>query len=643
MDKKVELSDYQKAIIEYVRNTNNNILVDAKAGSGKTFTLIMVAEELTAKGNQCLFLSFNKHIADELQQKITNPSCMIRTVHSLGYSFIASYLCKVYGFNNFDLKTEESKLRNLVREYYDKYFRPRIDLYNATGVYTEEDLEKLKSSQEPSENGEALDDKALKELHNNLISDFVGICNFSRLYNVNYKMEGSLYKLVKKFSWYLDAYMDDVLSDYQDLVIAVLDKTKELFENPQIGPDGRPIIEIDYTDMIYFPVYYNMGVPAKIRPYLDTILVDECQDLSILQQKFIQMLSTNFNRFIFVGDKFQSIYGFSGADTSAIEKLNDTFILNRLPLNICYRCPENIVKIAKQIVPTIEWNDKRPDAGEVHFISMEEAVKLLKPNDVLIGRRNKDLIKIYRMFVLKLKKSVKFRNRGLVDTLVKNIELVMVEYMKLYSRGANIQKPLSDHMKEFIKETGFVSGTELYEEEFKRYGKQLVDENSGKSSRIAKANPSISYLKKSMQEYKDLGTYGLDEDDPLTEFYSIIEDFINDFTKSSSKILVEDLKKYIRTFLSGSMYDQVPIISSVHSMKGGEADNVFIYDYPKFPYVRPHMSDDDEQQERNLQYVAVTRAKKKLYLIECDVSADEKNLALNAECEASINHIIKPF
>ena len=641
MDKKVELSEYQKAIINYVRNNTGNILVDAKAGSGKTFTLIMVADELTQAGNKCLFLAFNKHIVEELQTKITNPECMIKTVHSLGYSFIASYLCRIYGFNNFELIVNQSKLRDLVKEYYDKYFRPKLDLYNSTGVYTKEDFERLKSSQDVAENGAMLDDKSLKELHNNLISDFVGLCNFSRLYNINYKSEGSLVKLVKKFCWYLDNYIDDVLSDYQDLVIAVIDRTKELFENPVIGPDGRPIVEIDYTDMIYFPVYYNMGIPAKIRPYLDTILVDEAQDLSILQQKFIQMLSTNFNRFIFVGDKFQSIYGFSGADTSAIEKLNDTFILNHLPLNICYRCPKNIVKIAKQIVPTIEWNESRPDVGEVNFISMKEAVKLMKPDDVLIGRRNKDLIKIYRMFVLTLKKSVKFRNSGLVDALVKNVEQVIVEYMKLYSKGVNIQKPLSDHMKEYIVATGCISGTEPYEIEYKEYSKKLVDENSGKSSRVLRPNPSISYLKKSMEEYKNLGAYG-DAEDPLTEFYDVVSDFIEEFSNSSSKILVDDLKKYIRTFLSGSMYDKVPVISSVHSMKGGEADNIFIYDYPKFPYVRNHMSEDDEQQEKNLQYVAVTRAKKKLYLIECDTS-DEGNIALNANCEAAINHIIKPF
>ena len=53
-------------------------------------------------------------------------------------------------------------------------------------------------------------------------------------------------------------------------------------------------------------------------------------------------------------------------------------------------------------------------------------------------------------------------------------------------------------------------------------------------------------------------------------------------------------------------------------MKGGEANRVFIYDYPKFPYEFRDMSDDEKQQERNLQYVAITRAKKELFLMLLD-------------------------
>ena len=638
MDRNFELSSYQKDIINFVRNQRGNLLVDAKAGSGKTSTLIMIADELTATGNKCLFLAFNKHIVEELQQKITNPNCMIKTVHSLGFTFIKSYLYRKHN-THYVLEVDTSKLRNLVKDYYDINFRKRLDLYNATGVcdiegYSSDELDELSSG------AMELDDKELKDLHNNIISDFVGLCNFSRLYNINYKATGSLDKLVDKFCWNLDRYKRDVFPDYQDLVIAVIDKTKELFENPDLAPNGDPIYLVDYTDMLYFPVLYNMQIPYSVRDYLNTVMVDECQDLSILQQKFIQKLQSNFNRFIFVGDKFQAIYAFAGADTHAIEKLDETFILHHLPLNICYRCPENIIRLAREVVPTIEWNASRTDKGEVEFLDMEDAIKFIQPNDVLIGRKNKDLLKLYRKFVLELKKPVKFRNRELVNNLVYSIEMVIADYIKLYARGINIHKPLTEHMAEFIKETGITSGDELYVKEYKDYSKKLIDANTGKSTRVSKSNNTIAYLKKCMEEYKDFGEYGLNEDDALTEYYDIIMDFMEDFKEKSAKILIDDFKMYIHRFLSGSEYEKVPIISSVHSMKGGEADNVYIFDYPLFPYrLGSNPTPEDEQQEKNLKYVALTRAKKNLYLIRCEPT-EERYVKANLESEATVDFLV---
>ena len=652
MDRIFQLSSYQQDIVDFVKFQKGNLLVDAKAGSGKTSTLIMLADELTKCGNKCLFLSFNKHIVEELKEKVSDTeNCTIKTVHSLGQSFIYSHLYRKHG-KKYKLTVNTLKLRELVRAYYDEYFRTRIDTYNALGVWRQEDVERIKdssSSELDLDNVKHLDDRGLKQLHNDLITDFVGLCNFSRLYNRNYRCKGELSDLVRKFCWKLSDYVFDALEDYQDLVIAVLDKTKELFENPEMDANGDYIYEIDFTDMIYFPVYYNMTVPASIKQYLGTVLCDECQDLSVLQQKFIRKLDLNFNRFIFVGDKFQSIYAFAGADVHAVDELKQTFILKQLPLNICYRCPENVIRLAQSIVPTIEWNIKREDKGVVEFVTMEDAMKNLKPKDVLIGRKNKELVQIYRKFVLSMKKSVKFRNKELVNQLVNNIEQVITNYINRYVRGLNVEQPLEKHMIEFMKDTGELRDSDLYKTEYESYRKKLISDNSGKSSRISKSNNSIDYLQKCMKEFKGLGAFGeISEDDEklndLTEFYSIIDDFLKEYKKISKRLLIDDFKSYITEFLSGNMDKDVPIIGSVHSMKGGEADNIYIYNYPMFPYKMPRATEDEEQQEINLKYVAITRAKKNLYLIECDESEDMDGhiKVLNAESKSEVNYLLNP-
>ena len=88
MNRDFELSSYQQDIMDYVSLNKGNLLIDAKAGSGKTSTLLLIADEILKSKGNCLFLSFNKSIVEELQMKLPSIASNIKTVHSLGQSFI---------------------------------------------------------------------------------------------------------------------------------------------------------------------------------------------------------------------------------------------------------------------------------------------------------------------------------------------------------------------------------------------------------------------------------------------------------------------------------------------------------------------------------------------------------------------------
>ena len=288
MNRDFELSNYQQDIMDYVSLNRGNLLIDAKAGSGKTSTLLLIADEILNSRGNCLFLSFNKSIVEELQMKLPSIASNIKTVHSLGQSFIRSYLYKKHN-TNYELLVESGKLRALVKEYYELYFQARVKAYCE----------------------ETMGENDIKDLHTNLITDFVTICNFIRLYGRDYNDAKSIDYIMNRFCRYIYDYIDEVIPNYYDLVYAVLNKTIELFEHPtDTTADGKPVYVIDFVDMIYFPVYFNMNVPYSLRNSLDTVLIDESQDLSQLQQLFIRKLNTGFNRFIFVGDRNQSIYRF---------------------------------------------------------------------------------------------------------------------------------------------------------------------------------------------------------------------------------------------------------------------------------------------------------------------------------------------
>lgn len=587
-----KLSTYQENILNTVKLTDKNILVDAKAGSGKTSTLILISEAIQKQGNKCLFLAFNKHIVEELKGKMDTTDCAIKTIHSLGYSYLRSFLYRQYG-QHYKMDLDENKLREIVKHKFEE------DGYQQSVI--EHNIDKTGTD--------------LKDFIRTLISETCHLINFCRFHMTNYHEQDKVRKLA--LSCCRTIIEENIgFDNYPTLVESVIDKLKNDFENPEII-DGLPTYKVDFTDMIYFPVYYKMIPPWSIREYLDYVLIDECQDLSELQQEFLKTLG-NKSRFIFVGDEKQAIYGFAGADTKSIFKLTQRYDLEQLPLNICYRCPKKVIKLVQQeVLPTIEYNKERPDVGEVYCIERSEIIKNLEKNDVIITRRNSDLLRLFIDLSVKKKIQVRLLNKDLVNNVTNNLTRIVNSYIEKYNKGLNIEKELFEWMAEKGIPKQVLKQTNL-DKDVEDKIIQLMKDRKNKS--ITKQKHTVDYLIKCMTEYKTQGNYNqknmeTGELDELTAYYHIIESFIDMFKQKVNALTVKDLITFIENFLSLNENKEVPTLSTIHKMKGGEADNIFIYDYPRFPYKYNNMSEDDQQQEVNLQYVALTRAKKKLYLV----------------------------
>lgn len=587
-----KLSTYQENILNTVKLTDKNILVDAKAGSGKTSTLILISEAIQKQGNKCLFLAFNKHIVEELKGKMDTTDCAVKTIHSLGYSYLRSFLYRQYG-QHYKMDLDENKLREIVKHKFEE------DGYQQSVI--EHNIDKTGTE--------------LKDFIRTLISETCHLINFCRFHMTNYHEQDKVRKLA--LSCCRTIIEENIgFDNYPTLVESVIDKLKNDFENPEII-DGLPTYKVDFTDMIYFPVYYKMIPPWSIREYLDYVLIDECQDLSELQQEFLKTLGNN-SRFIFVGDEKQAIYGFAGADTKSIFKLTQRYDLEQLPLNICYRCPKKVIKLVQQeVLPTIEYNKERPDVGEVHYIERSEIIKNLEKNDVIITRRNSDLLRLFIDLSVKKKIQVRLLNKDLVNNVTNNLTRIVNSYIEKYNKGLNIEKELFEWMAEKGIPKQVLKQTNL-DKDVEDKIIQLMKDRKNKS--ITKQKHTVDYLIKCMTEYKTQGNYNqknmeTGELDELTAYYNIIESFIDMFKQKVNALTVKDLITFIENFLSLNENKEVPTLSTIHKMKGGEADNIFIYDYPRFPYKYNNMSEDDQQQEVNLQYVALTRAKKKLYLV----------------------------
>jgi superfamily I DNA/RNA helicase len=104
-------------------------------------------------------------------------------------------------------------------------------------------------------------------------------------------------------------------------------------------------------------LYMPVFYGANFKRY-DVVFIDEAQDTNVVQGAMLEAMLKVNGRLILVGDERQAIYGFRGADSEAMERLSSGFDCRSLPLSVSYRCARAIVDEAKRIAPEIEsWDD----------------------------------------------------------------------------------------------------------------------------------------------------------------------------------------------------------------------------------------------------------------------------------------------
>lgn len=293
----------------------------------------------------------------------------------------------------------------------------------------------------------------------------------------------------------------------------------------------------------------------KAKTY-DYVFVDETQDLNKVQFELIKKISNGNTRVIAVGDYRQSIYAFRGADTNSMKNLKDFFNMKELPLSICYRCPKSHIKMAQEITSEIEASETAIE-GVLEYVNLNEVIKLAEEKNLILCRTNAPLIKVAFKLIREGKKAVvRGRNIGT------NIMTVVKKYKA---------KTLND------LELKIANFEELQNEKL-----ELIEE--GKLDK-RKKNSILANI-------------------------DICETIL---AISESCETIEDLKSKIETIFTD---EKVGIVcSSIHKAKGLEADKVFIIEFSNMPHPMAH-TDEEVAQEMNIKYVALTRSKRELYIVE---------------------------
>lgn len=538
-----------------------SVFLNAKAGAGKTSTIMVEIEALEALEKQlqrkllACTVSFNTNIRDASSLKLAamGSTVQAKTTNQLGRSILVEAakdgLCPAPG------QCTKKKYNVIVEEILTPYksnknYFPKLREFFKAVTATCHLVEAVRSTRvEASE---------------------VNMLNIIDHYNLEDKIDITLP------SWSL-------------IVNAVPAAIKKGID--EYNKNGLH----DFNDQICLPLDFDVASPMW-----DVIFIDEAQDLNRARLEMICKSIKPNGVLFFVGDPNQAIQGFTYADTDSVNTIKAVTNAEEFPLSVCWRCDEKIIRLAQVVVPDIQ---ARPNAkpGTVDMIYHDRFYDMLETG-YKRGNEEKDpdlvLCRVKAPLVQMCLQAIRSGKAAIV-------------------RGRDIGRNIIDLLEEIPKVPFDELGTAIEEYTDNKINKYVGKKDAEKN--IAELSDRSDTLLALLDGYLyTLKAAYLADLDEFKEF--IAKQFADDETADE---VAKDRVKSI-------------IFSTIHKAKGLEYDRVFILE----PRLLPHPAAKagwNMEQEYNILYVAVTRAKKSLFFVDgIPAALVDKYTEIKAEEEAII-------
>lgn len=602
------LNDRQR---EAVMTTEGPLLVIAGAGSGKTTVLTRriayILKNCNAMPWNILAITFTNKAANEMKERIENiigedaKKMWIGTFHSICVKILRTCIDRI-GYRNDFVIYDSADSRTLIKE-----------------CMHELDIDE-----------KVITVRTISSKISNAKNDLINEETYNKIYNGDA----------------LAGYIGGVYKLYQ----------RKLKSNNAL----------DFDDIIRFTVEIlrdNEDIADMYQSRFKYILVDEYQDTNNSQYALVNILAQGYGNVCVVGDDDQSIYKFRGANVNNILDFEDDYKdTKKIKLEQNYRSTEVILEAANSVIDnnmkrmgkklwtmngkgelitsfhayndkeegvyiarklrerydeTGRWSDcavlyrTNSQSRAIEEALMREAI----PYKVLAGLRFYDRKEIkdvtaYLRLIYNHDDDVSFRRiinepkRKIGDATVNKVQTIanlkgvscfaVADRAELYPELKTSVKRLKDFTGMIKKLRAMAAETDIYElacrtMEDSGYMDMLKLENSVESrTRVENVQEYLNVVHEFSNDPQTSGTLG--------EFLESIA-------------LISDIDSY------DSEQDSV-VLMTVHSAKGLEFPVVFIVGFEDglFPSVRSADSNDDIEEERRLCYVAITRAKEKLYI-----------------------------
>jgi superfamily I DNA/RNA helicase len=141
---------------------------------------------------------------------------------------------------------------------------------------------------------------------------------------------------------------------------------------------------------------YDLSVENTHCYYAHGLLVHNCQDTNPARRLLARKMVKRNGRAMFVGDPKQSIYGFTGADSDAMDLITKEWNAKVLKLTTTFRCPKVAVRLANQFVPDYRAGETNIEGSYVEMSSEDfykTTAKTLTPETLILCRNTAPLVK----------------------------------------------------------------------------------------------------------------------------------------------------------------------------------------------------------------------------------------------------------
>ena len=596
----MNIDNLNKRQQEAIKTLDGPMLVLAGAGSGKTKVLTTkVAYLLETKDispSNILAITFTNKAAKEMKDRI--------------FSLVGrmAFLIQISTFHSFGLK--------ILKENYD--------LLGYTSNFTILD----------ASDSETVIKKIMKD--NNIDSN-----------KYNYKAIKSTISNNKNEMVSVSEYQRFVYNDYDEVALKVYEEYEKELKRSNA---------IDFDDLLILPLKLfneHKEVLEKYQEQYKYVFIDEYQDTNKPQYILSKLISAKYKNITVVGDNDQAIFTWRGADYKNILNFEKDYEDAKVViLDENYRSTKNILKAANNVIKNNKlrkeknlWTEneegnkityyKAFDEKDESFYVIKEIKKLIddgvNPNEICV---------LYR---------ANAQSRGIEDAFLENnISYRIVGSFAFYQRKEI--KDLISYLKLIHNEKDDVSLLRVINYPKRGIGNKTIEEltmvSNSKGCSLYEAIESGKELefKNIIEELKKAS-----ETMPLTEFIDLVLDKTN--IRSSLKeektlesdIRLENLEEFksiTRTVEEvdgiaslGDFLDEISLVTdasekqedgkdkvtlmTMHAVKGLEFDYVFVIGVEEglFPHLNSMNSEDELEEERRLCYVAITRARKKLYII----------------------------